>query len=353
MPGYHVVFLHPCVTDADSMAEYMNINNSIKEISDQLVWEPHNPDYVFASELIYRNKKYYKQFRKYYKNRKRIFIFFGGEAVYPDMNLFDYAVCMSGQFRMSDRLSKVPAEYWSFRDEIPESNGLAAADSVIQPALSERKFCNFIYSNPYAHPVRDYFFHELCGYKKVDSLGAWLNNTGTAPGRGETDWLDTSIRLKSRYKFSIAFENSLFEGATTEKLLTSFRAHTVPVYWGNPDVARDYNEKAFINCHAYGSLKDAIRRIKEVDEDDSLWEEMIRQPWQTQAQRADTMHRMQEYRQFISNIFLQDLRKAKRRPEGTFADHYRMWFWEHKNPENPGIRLKRRIIKYKRERQGW
>ena len=55
--------------------------------------------------------------------------------------------------------------------------------------------------------------------------------------------------FESEYKFSIAFENASYSGYTSEKILEAFAAGTVPIYWGDPDIAKVYNSKAFINLN--------------------------------------------------------------------------------------------------------
>lgn len=88
-------------------------------------------------------------------------------------------------------------------------------------------------------------------YKKVDSLGAFLNNTGFHDGVGCSfeEKVRNSIFLKARYKFTIAFENEISRGYTTEKVFMALEAHSIPIYWGNPEIGEIVNEKAIINCH--------------------------------------------------------------------------------------------------------
>ena len=49
----------------------------------------------------------------------------------------------------------------------------------------------------------------------------------------------THLRMKKPYKFSIAFENAWYPGYTSEKIVTSMLAGTIPIYWGNPDISRE------------------------------------------------------------------------------------------------------------------
>lgn len=135
--------------------------------------------------------------------------------------------------------------------------------------------------------------------------------------------------MKSNYKFSIASENATYEGYTSEKLLTSFMAHTVPIYWGNPYAAEEYNPEAFIRCNDYSDFDDVVRRVREIDTNDELWAHIVSQPWQTEEQRRASQKRYESCREFIAHIFTQPLKAAKRRPAGTWPQIYERNFFEH------------------------
>ena len=135
-------------------------------------------------------------------------------------------------------------------------------------------FCNFVYSNGHCK-FRTEFFDHLSKYKRVDSGGAVRNNMGSRipnKSRGKLEFI-------SRYKFTIAFENCSHPGYTTEKLAQPMWAGSLPIYWGNPVVHLDFNSKSFINYFDHGSVESLIERIIQVDRDDSLYLEYVRQPW--------------------------------------------------------------------------
>ena len=197
-------------------------------------------------------------------------------------------------------------------------------EEAFQKLSSSPKFCNFIYSH--SEEPRDTFFHLLSQYKHIDSSGKHLNNTGTQSTRYNSDWYTLSIKMKEGYKFSIAMENSSSKGYTTEKIISSLQAHTVPIYWGDPAVSEFINPKAFINCGDYSSFDEVVERVKEVDSNDDLWLDMVTQPWQTEEQREKTHHAIEEYKSMVYNIFTQDIRKARRRTQGVWGDNCRKGF---------------------------
>ena len=85
-------------------------------------------------------------------------------------------------------------------------------------------------------------FKRLEKYKFVHSGGELFNNSGE-----NTENKSLFIRNS---KFNIACENESYPGYTTEKILEAFLAGCIPVYWGNPEIALEFNEKAY-----YGKVK--------------------------------------------------------------------------------------------------
>jgi alpha(1,3/1,4) fucosyltransferase len=118
---------------------------------------------------------------------------------------------------------------------------------------------------------RNDFFHLLTNkYKKVDSGGKALNSIGGL--------VNDKLAFQRECKFSIAFENSSYPGYTTEKILHAFVADTIPIYWGNPLVHKDFNTKAFINCHDYNNFDEVVDRVIEIDNNDELYLQYLKEP---------------------------------------------------------------------------
>jgi hypothetical protein len=141
-------------------------------------------------------------------------------------------------------------------------------------------------------------------YKKVNSAGKYLNNTGNKK-------LENKLEYEMKHKFSIAFENSSRSGYTTEKLINALMAKTIPIYWGNPAIHREFNTKRFINCHDYSSFEDVLEVVKKIDTSDDLYVEMVNQPIQTDAYNFEEVKRGFDI--FIKKIIDQPLEKAFRK----------------------------------------
>ena len=212
-----------------------------------------NPDF-----LIYADGR--KNFLKYDCVR----IFYTGENLRPNFNECDYA--FSFDYPVTKRNYRLPL-YKLYRDPFETvNNGNRDVNSILG---EDRKFCNFLYSKKKA-TERIKFFQKLSQYKSVDSGGKVLNNLGYI--------VDNKLEFLRKYKFTIAFENSSYPGYTTEKILHAFATDSIPIYWGNPLVERDFNPKSFINCHDYGSFEEVIDKIIEIDNNDDLYRQYLNEP---------------------------------------------------------------------------
>lgn len=200
-------------------------------------------------------------------------IFGNGENIIPNFNECDYGE---------------GCDYIDFGDRyIRHVNYFINKNICNREAVSKdffnRRFCNFIYSNGNDGEgafLRQEFCKKLMEYKRVDCPGKILHNMDAedelAPRNG--DWWNSKFSFLKKYKFTIAFENSRSNGYTTEKLVHPLQSFSIPIYWGNPLVTRDFNPKAFINCNDYDNDFDAvIERIKELDNDPDKYLAMLRE----------------------------------------------------------------------------
>ena len=135
---------------------------------------------------------------------------------------------------------------------------------------SKHKFCCFVVSNKNCK-IRNDFFHLLSKYKKVDSGGRYLNNVGGS--------VPDKLAFIQDYKFVIAFENKSSPGYITEKIIEPMRVQSVPIYWGDWEVGKDFNANSFVNIHDFSSLKEAVKYIIKLDNDDDAYKKMLAEPW--------------------------------------------------------------------------
>jgi hypothetical protein len=133
----------------------------------------------------------------------------------------------------------------------------------------KKKFCAMVVSNPRA-TERIEFFKRLSKLKKVDSGGGVLNNVG---GK-----VKNKLEFINEYKFVISFENEIYDGYTTEKIIEPIFKHCIPIYWGNRLVNKDFNTKRFINYHDFETEEDLFDRLLEIDENPELALEILSEP---------------------------------------------------------------------------
>ena len=249
------------------------------------------PDYVFCSVFSDKHLKY----------ADCIKIFFTGENIVPDFNLYDYA--MGFHFiDFDDRYLRLPLYVLYTKDVELALKKHTFSDEYY---LSKKKFCNRVVSNPDAAGLRDEMYRELCKYKMVDSGGKFRNNVGGP--------VADKIAFEKDYRLTLAFENSSMRGYITEKILQAFAGDTIPIYWGNPDAASEFNPDAFINCMDYPDIPSMIDRIREVWENDDEYLRMIKAPIAVENSLSAAYLKEDYADPFLQNIFEQDLKTAKRR----------------------------------------
>jgi alpha(1,3/1,4) fucosyltransferase len=222
------------------------------------------PDFLFYHESTDEHLQY-----------DCIKIFYTGENVSPNFNLCDYAIGFDW-LDFGDRYYRFPI-YLNAIFYRPDELSQSAALDWTQPANltkeelhSKTEFCSFVYSNYKGEKARYDLFNTLSTYKKVNAGGKYLNNVG-GPVQNKLDF-------EMKHKFSIACENSSRSGYTTEKIIGSLMAKTIPIYWGDPDIGKQFNEKRFINCHNFNSFDEVLNRVKEIDNDDDLFLKIVNEP---------------------------------------------------------------------------
>ena len=170
-------------------------------------------------------------------------VFIGCENVQPIMEECDWAFGVMREDQIGDR------RYMRFARWGDDSQ-LVQQERDWEPVLrAKTRFCAFIYANPVRY--REAFCRALSRYKPVDAPGRSLNNMPSIdPVPGQQDW-NAKIEFLRNYKFVIAFESASQAGYNTEKLTHAIEADCLPIYWGDPEIARSFNAARIINAHDY------------------------------------------------------------------------------------------------------
>ncbi len=227
-----------------------------------------NPEVIFCST---RNKNL--------ENYCCTKVFFTSENAYPDFNRVDYAFSFLPD-TINGRNFRFPPYFKYLWGE--SGKNLIKTKNPKLIVEEKRKFCNFVVSasSELTEP-RERFTKMLMKYKNVDCPGKVLNNMATLDNHysDENPWDYTKIKFLEQYKFTIAFENHSYSGYTTEKILHPMMANSIPIYWGNPDIGKEFNTKAFINCHDFASFDDVVCRVIEIDQNDQLYFDMLKESY--------------------------------------------------------------------------
>ena len=229
-----------------------------------------NPDFWFYTSKVEKKKLDYKNCVK---------IFLSGENIMPDFNKCDYAATFS-HINFGDRHFRYD---FGFSEHLYKAiRGQKKENVTLGRNMAKRKFCNFIYRDHMQKMegvrAREKFFQLLSEYKHIDSPGKVFNNMKNPIKSKNGNWHSGKLDFIKDYKFTIAFENSNSDGYTSEKLPDAFFAHTVPIYFGNPNIGLEYNKKAFIHANDYDSLEDVVKKVIELDNDDDAYMAMLNEP---------------------------------------------------------------------------
>lgn len=246
------------------------------------------PEYLFYSCFGYEHLKY-----------NCIRIFYSGECFTPNFNECDYAISFD-RIDFGDRYKRIPL-YKLFQYKSDYASLFNRPIFTKENLKEKTGFCSFVYSNCFAQDSRTKIFEMLSSYKQVSSGGRYRNNIGGA--------VSDKKAFQSLHKFAIAFENTSYDGYCTEKLMEAFAAGTIPIYYGDPRVAEEFNTKAFVNCHDYDSLEEVIAKIIEIDSDNDLYVSIRNESPVFISHLSEN-----GLAEFLYNIVEQDYEKAYRRP---------------------------------------
>ncbi len=261
-------------------------NEEIKEFKKGILYFILSQRYAIAlhqnpnepSDLVFGNPLGSARKILSYQNAKRVF--YTGENESPNFNLFDYAIGFDDELDFRDRYLRMPLYYDRLHHKAESVNDTTAPyklqpDSLYtlkkpthcfeknHPNLCavvngktdplKRGFASFVASNPNA-PKRNAFYDALNSIEPVTGGGSVKNTLGYNV-KNKSEFL-------SQYKFNLCFENSQGYGYVTEKIIDAYFSHTIPIYWGSPSVAKDFNPKSFVNVHDFKNFDEAIDYVR-------------------------------------------------------------------------------------------
>lgn len=256
-----------------------------------IVFDEKSPDFVFCSHFG-------NGYLKYTCPR----ILFLGEAKSADFNIYDYAIAFD-DIKFADRYLRYPLCI-TYENQIAKA--LVKHQLSDEDYLSKTRFCNQVVSNSSGDKIRDELFDALSKYKQVDSGGRYRNNLPDGKP------VDSKEDFQKQYRYSFAIENSSFPGYVTEKIIDAFAAGTVPIYWGDKDIAKTFNPESFIDLSNCRTVDEMVDKIKAADNDEDYLK-MMKAPAVRDCDGMFNMLKPEYLSDFLYHIFDQDSKEALRR----------------------------------------
>jgi hypothetical protein len=122
--------------------------------------------------------------------------------------------------------------------------------------------CAFI-GNP--QPTRLHAIEALQELGQVDIFGPKFKKQ-----------IKSKIDVSREYRYMVCFENNLYPGYVTEKLIDAYVCETIPIYWGDIGESKCINEDAFFNVAAQGGIGTTLQNIKNLS--NAEYETMFQKP---------------------------------------------------------------------------
>jgi len=252
--------------------------------------------YIFARKTYARIQKILGKNKMTVPHGNFVKIFYGAEHVRPNMAECDWA--FGSNFEEDVKNPKymrlLPHLLNDYPLKLLGNPPLKNNTSFSKIKKEKTKFCNFIYSQDIYK--RNEFFKMLNKYKRVDAPGRCMNNmppiTSEDPkkSRLSKNWSVDKLKFIRPYKFTIAFENFSAPGWVTEKLTHPMIVNSIPIYFGHEKVGKDFNTKSFINGNDFKNVDELIGHIINVDNDDELYGNYLKQPWYKDNKYSKDIH---------------------------------------------------------------
>jgi hypothetical protein len=206
-------------------------------------------------------------------NKKaRVNIFFTGENERPPFG--DWDAYLSFDLHSYQGKNAYLPLWWITCTDIAGPNRAPYLDEPISVELlmkkrevdfhKRRKFCVAFIGK--AYPFRMQALNLISSIENVEVYGAIARKDTRSKFQASKD-----------FRFVFAFENDLFPGYVTEKVIEAWATGAIPLYWGS-DPLNYINSEAVINLNDFSNFPEFLARITEVNSNSSLWEQIASQP---------------------------------------------------------------------------
>jgi Glycosyltransferase family 10 (fucosyltransferase) C-term/Fucosyltransferase, N-terminal len=152
------------------------------------------------------------------------------------------------------------------------------AETLLNPASPKtaRSPAAYFASNPFDRCGRSEYVRQLMEHVPVDSYGQCWNNCKLPEDNGR----DSKLDAIARYKFTLAFENSISRDYVTEKFFDALIAGSVPIYRGAPNIG-DFapGECCYIDASRFRGPRELAEYLLYLDRNETEYQSFLR--WKT------------------------------------------------------------------------
>jgi hypothetical protein len=86
------------------------------------------------------------------------------------------------------------------------------------------------------------------------------------------------LKLLSKFKFNICFENVIHSGYYTEKLIHAKMSNCLPLYYADSNCNLDFNKNSYLNLTDYESVDHLCEHILDLNNDDYKYNQILNEP---------------------------------------------------------------------------
>lgn len=254
---------------------------------------PHESDADLVLTSVYpKQQRWYRPPRKQWSSHPEKTIAVIWENQRPDYRRYRFSI--SSDFdSYGGRNCRVPLWYtqiqWpglvreGLRPVPGASQGfepLVDLDSLLRarptPSAADREmFCCLVSGHPERH-------RQLC-VEQLSSVGR-VDLFGTIAGKPVPR---SKYEILAPYRFNLCFENSIFPGYYSEKLLHAWVAGCIPLYFSDSWYRLDFNPKAMINRINFSTIDEFVDHVTSINASREAMNELFDQPLLTKRPTLD------------------------------------------------------------------
>ncbi len=213
-----------------------------------------------------------------YRRGDHVRVFFTGENVEPRMDECEFAIGFS---TLTDHPNFLRLPVWVYQNRgwgFPPEQLVKSGDIDWERVAAEKtRFCNAVYSWDVA--FRNGIIEQLGRYGHVDVAGSVMNSMGGRHVPHTPNRVAAKTAFMRPYKFTLAVENAVWPGYTTEKLVDPMYVSSIPIYVGDPQAAVTFDPASYVDVARFDSLREALGFVRELDNDPALYLEALAAPW--------------------------------------------------------------------------